>query len=402
MIEFDNLGKQYVEKRRRSSPVKNLKNTKISYNVIFNQKIEKRPSHTFADTAAGIFAAGSKPKRKINFSFAFLKKTIALAAFILLCFLGLNWNIFAGIFSPYALPEPPLDPISPLMVLASANMPTTNMSTTNIPDSYYFNDELLEAALTGIKPIKTIDYSVHEVKNMENAYKIAERYSLRVDSIITANNLKDASRLTVGQLLKIPNMDGIPYTIKEGDSISSIASKNRVKVNDILDVNNIEDDKKLMAGQTIFLPGARMNSDELVKAIGLIPVKPMIAPVPGKVTSRWGWREDPFNPGSGRMIFHYAIDYSGNIGDPVKAAMQGTVLLVNRNPLLGNYIVISHSGGLQSLYAHLSRTTVRERETVRQGQTIGRVGDTGRVTGAHLHFEVRRNGTRINPNEVIR
>lgn len=84
------------------------------------------------------------------------------------------------------------------------------------------------------------------------------------------------------------------------------------------------------------------------------------------------------------------------------ACKGGTVSLAVRNDaIFGNYIIISHSGGLTSVYAHLSKISVRQGQTVRSGQTIGEVGQTGAATGPHLHFEIRRNGKATDPEELL-
>ena len=107
-------------------------------------------------------------------------------------------------------------------------------------------------------------------------------------------------------------------------------------------------------------------------------------------------REDPFRPNSGRMELHLAVDLSANIGDPIRAAKDGTVMHRGANPTYGNFIVLQH-GDYQTLYAHLSSFSVAAGETVRQGQEIGRVGNTGRVTAPHLHFAVFRGGDPVDP-----
>jgi len=127
----------------------------------------------------------------------------------------------------------------------------------------------------------------------------------------------------------------------------------------------------------------------------------MIRPVPGRITSGFGWREDPFHPGSGRMELHRAVDLAGRTGDPIRAAMRGTVFHRGANPILGNFIILQHEG-FQTLYAHLSAFSVATGETVRQGQEIGRIGSTGRATGPHLHFAVFQNGEPVNPVDLWR
>jgi murein DD-endopeptidase MepM/ murein hydrolase activator NlpD len=183
----------------------------------------------------------------------------------------------------------------------------------------------------------------------------------------------------------------------------------KVPQNAILDANDLESDT-IRVGQVLFIPGAKMDANELSRAIRRQPstpnqsvrnVRPMIYPVSGRPTSGYGWRLDPVNPQSGVTRFHHAIDLGGNIGDPVRAAMKGKVLNTDHNPNLGNFVILGHEG-YQTLYAHLSAFSVKTGDTVEQGQEIGKMGDTGYTTGPHLHFEVFRNGKRVNPLEVLR
>jgi murein DD-endopeptidase MepM/ murein hydrolase activator NlpD len=127
----------------------------------------------------------------------------------------------------------------------------------------------------------------------------------------------------------------------------------------------------------------------------------MVFPVSGRVTSAFGWREDPVKPRSGEKRFHQAVDISGKTGDPIGAAMKGTVLRLDSNPNLGNFIILSH-GEYQTLYAHLSAYSVRVGQEVMQGQEIGKIGETGYTTGPHLHFGVFRNGNPVNPLDFFK
>jgi murein DD-endopeptidase MepM/ murein hydrolase activator NlpD len=231
--------------------------------------------------------------------------------------------------------------------------------------------------------------------------KFAARYSLLQGSIIALNKMENAWDIKIGAKIKIPNMDGIPYTVQKNDSISRIAEKMKVPQTAILDANDLLSDT-IQPGDTLFIPGARMDAAEFDRAVNRNAIaKPMIFPVGGRITSGYGWREDPVRPVSGEKRFHKAVDLAGRIGDPIRAAMQGTVLYIDHNPNLGNFIVLKH-GEYQSLYAHLSAYSVKMGETIRQGQEIGKIGNTGYTTGPHLHFEVFHNGNRINPLELMK
>jgi murein DD-endopeptidase MepM/ murein hydrolase activator NlpD len=117
-------------------------------------------------------------------------------------------------------------------------------------------------------------------------------------------------------------------------------------------------------------------------------------PPQGPVTSPFGWRKDPF---TGATRFHSGVDIGLAYGTPVPAAAGGRVVFSGVNGGYGNTVVVEQPSGQQMRYAHLSAQTVQVGDEVESGQVIGRVGDTGRATGAHLHFEVLENGRAVDP-----
>ena len=123
----------------------------------------------------------------------------------------------------------------------------------------------------------------------------------------------------------------------------------------------------------------------------------LIAPVPGAISSRYGMRRHPI---LGYRRMHGGVDFRARSGTPIYAATDGTVNYAGRNGGYGNFVRIRHAGGLATGYAHMSRIAVRNGESVRRGQVIGYVGSTGLSTGPHLHYEMYRNGQKIDPLSV--
>jgi murein DD-endopeptidase MepM/ murein hydrolase activator NlpD len=122
---------------------------------------------------------------------------------------------------------------------------------------------------------------------------------------------------------------------------------------------------------------------------------PSIRPLRGGwLSSRYGRRVDPF---TGRMAFHRGIDFSASIGTPIFATASGTVTRASRHGSLGNLVEIDHGNGFVSRYGHLNGFTVKKGDTVERGDIIGHLGNTGRSTGPHLHYEVVHNGRSENP-----
>lgn len=126
--------------------------------------------------------------------------------------------------------------------------------------------------------------------------------------------------------------------------------------------------------------------------------QPSIWPTNGWTSSGFGYRTDRFTQ---KWTFHYGLDIVATMGNPVVAPADGFVAEISRSGLLGNSIVLSHGGGLTTLYGHLSKIGVVSGQKVKRGDTIGNVGSTGKSTGPHLHYEVRINGKPVNPYTYI-
>lgn len=142
--------------------------------------------------------------------------------------------------------------------------------------------------------------------------------------------------------------------------------------------------------------------ESLIAALGnqknLLASTPAILPVNGIFTSDFGWRDSPF---TGLKDFHKGIDISNQQGTPVIATADGTVSFAGHQNYLGNVVMIHHGHGLTSCYGHLQKILKEEGDRVRRGEKIGLLGNTGRSTGPHLHYEVHLNGTPIDPKKYI-
>ena len=117
------------------------------------------------------------------------------------------------------------------------------------------------------------------------------------------------------------------------------------------------------------------------------------------MSSYFGWRTSPF---SGRRTFHNGVDLASAMWTPVYAALVGKVTATGYSPVYGNYVIINHGNGYQTLYAHMVSSAVKRAQHIGQGGVIGYVGSTGYSTGAHLHFSVYKDGKLINPMHVFK
>jgi murein DD-endopeptidase MepM/ murein hydrolase activator NlpD len=118
-----------------------------------------------------------------------------------------------------------------------------------------------------------------------------------------------------------------------------------------------------------------------------------------RVSSRFGWRRDPF---AGQSRFHGGIDLAASYGTDVPAAADGTVVTAGEQGGYGLTVVVRHPGGYQTRYAHLSSLDVQVGDAIQKGSVLGRVGSTGRSTAPHLHFEVTQGGQRVDPDRFVR
>ncbi len=130
----------------------------------------------------------------------------------------------------------------------------------------------------------------------------------------------------------------------------------------------------------------------------LLASTPSIWPTEGWVTSPFGMRRSPF---TGRREFHKGIDISNRRGTPIYASAKGTVSFSGVDGGYGNCVVLNHGGGVTTRFAHMQRFVVKEGQTVTRGELVGYMGNSGRSTGPHLHYEVRINGVCVNPMRYI-
>jgi murein DD-endopeptidase MepM/ murein hydrolase activator NlpD len=241
------------------------------------------------------------------------------------------------------------------------------------------------------------DVTMHSVVAGDTLYALAQKYGLRAETLIWANNMEqNPDLLRLGQKLVVLPINGVYHTVVAKDTIESIAKQYKAKPADVIAYkgNNLNPkNPTITVGQKLIVPGGS-------KPIPQKLVKIYAGPVPAgasRGTGRFVW------PTSGRITqgfkpYHRALDIAGWTGAQVKAADSGYVVESGwSNEGYGNYVVIDHRNGFQTLYGHLSRIFVNAGESVGKGTLIGLMGSTGRSTGPHLHFEIRQRGVQINP-----
>jgi len=238
----------------------------------------------------------------------------------------------------------------------------------------------------------------------DNLWSISQRYDVKMNTIISTNNLKEISRLSIGQKLKLPitNMDiakaegysqdtaaeEIIYYVKKGESLWSISREYNVKLESIIAANSITNASKISTGQQLRIPNVPGTRSSICN---------FIWPVRGRITSPYGMRVI-----SGRKDFHAGIDIGSPTGTNIVAAESGRVSYAGYMRGYGNVIILSHDGGYSSVYGHNSLNLVKKGQYVKRGTIIGKVGSTGNATGPHLHFEVRSSGKPVNPLSYLK
>lgn len=243
--------------------------------------------------------------------------------------------------------------------------------------------------------ITAVDFEEYMVSKGDTVSGIIQKFGLKnLGTLLSVNEISSAKKLRIGQKLIIPSIDGVIYTAVKGDSLSSIAQKYNLSLNAILDANDLEN-QTVTIGQKLFIPGASMSSFELKKALGELFIYPVI----GRLTSPFGYRRDPF---TGRKSFHTGIDIAAPRGTPIKLTLDGKVSYTGYSAVYGNYVIVTHSGGYQSMYGHMHTIKVKRGQILSQGGIIGTVGNTGRSTGPHVHFSIYKNGKLINPLSVLK
>ena len=410
---------QRIAKRRKPS-FRHI-NKSAGFNTGFMRQFSQKPTRTKKKTPAPQFApnkrvikteentheSGRKSAGGSGFSFPVpsAAKLSVIAATVLIALTALKWEdisiktpekyIFPPVTSESTEHHPLQEGNAPFGILDILNgLQFTEKEQTSDAETAE-TTVLKDTQSGGNNDLITFQWQTHKVQKGEVVSIIAQRFGVSIGAIIASNNIPNVRRVREGTVLRIPNVDGIPYIIKKGDNLTTIAASFGVPLEVILDINDIKSDL-INAGETIFIPGARMNDMDLKKSLGEL----FIYPVHNQyVTSSYGMRKDPIN---GQLIFHSGIDLRANKGAAVMASLDGTVSVVSESWLYGKYVVVSHSNGYKTLYAHLSACSVKQGDKVSQGKKIGEVGSTGRSTGPHLHFGIYdKKGNLINPLDLL-
>lgn len=249
---------------------------------------------------------------------------------------------------------------------------------------------------------KSLPYTV---QSGDTVSTIAEKFGVSEDTIRWENNLASKNSIKVGQVLQILPVTGVAHKVQKGDTVYSIAKKYDANAQAIVEFpyNTFTNDEtfELAIGQTVIVPDGvkkaeilwspQANVRQLTPNAGTVVASGIFVwPTGGMITQRFSW-------------YHPGIDIANSSAPDVLAADAGTVSVPGYMPGgYGNYVVINHGNGYQTLYGHMQVIYVKNGQTVQRGDRIGKMGSTGRSTGIHSHFEVRLNGVALNPFNVLK
>ncbi|MFM2424191.1 MAG: hypothetical protein RLZZ70_582 [Candidatus Parcubacteria bacterium] len=311
-------------------------------------------------------------------------------------------SVNAGVFSLFSTTEPgsfgPLPEIIKTELVLDTPVLTPAMNANPGAGRGGADIQIQDGALVSTGPIgadelaaarqNSGEISVYTVREGDSLSLIAEMFDVTANTILWANDLASAKAIKPGQTLIILPVAGVRHVVKSGDSLASIAKKYDGNIEEIVSYNQLTTDTELAVGETVIVPGGAMHTAVVAKAT---PTKTATKgtsagtsnafshPVPGAIKTQG-------------IHGYNAVDFAGAVGTSIRAAAAGEVIVSKNsgwNGGYGQYIVVRHSNGSQTLYAHLSSNSVGVGAYVDKGEVIGAMGNTGKSTGPHLHFEVR-------------
>jgi murein DD-endopeptidase MepM/ murein hydrolase activator NlpD len=239
--------------------------------------------------------------------------------------------------------------------------------------------------------LPALTFYSYTLKKGETFWKVVSRTALNVDTMMSINNLSSPYSIKEGDTIYFANMRGIIIETK-GKRIADIEKEFGVPSRLILSANRIS----TLSKPYIFIPSGEVSKLERSLFLGTGFAAPLAKL---RRTSNFGIRNDPF---TGERSFHTGVDLGCPVNTAVYAARTGKVVFAGYEGDYGQLVIIEHPHGYFSYYGHLSKIRVKKGETVTANTCIALSGNTGRTTGPHLHFEIRKKSKPINPVIVLR
>lgn len=329
----------------------------------------------------------------------YLRAEFVLVALLVAIPLSVHAGVFASLFAHTNTNEPSEPDVFSIGTHAPFDATVLSAATHHNPQAAIGGGDIIVDAGSLI-PSGTIgpddveeqhmssEISVYTVRPGDTPSQIAEMYDVSVNTIYWANDIKNGV-IQPGDTLVILPITGVRHVVKDGETLSSIVKKYGGDVDEVLAYNQLSTADELSIGDTVVIPNGVVENASPKRVATAEPVS-----VSGAVNTGASYYAHPL-PGARRtqgLHGHNGIDFGAGVGTPIRAAAAGEVIVSRSggwNGGYGNYVVIRHPNGTQTLYAHNSSNAVGVGAYVAQGEVIGYVGNTGRSTGSHLHFEVR-------------
>ncbi|MDP2630911.1 MAG: peptidoglycan DD-metalloendopeptidase family protein [Candidatus Uhrbacteria bacterium] len=272
-------------------------------------------------------------------------------------------------------------------------------------------DALIKPALPIIQkePYKATAIQTYSVQAGDTLGGIARAFGIKIATLLESNNLTEKSLIHEGQKLVVLPINGIQYRVRRGDTLAQIAQDYQSTISKIMEANHRESANDIAIGELLIIPDAvvrRVQIPQQPKQQNLIArIRNAIVPQSSSSRAARGLFIWPTSASRVTQYFswrHTGVDIAGPTTNRIFAAGDGKVIFSGWANGYGYSIVVDHGGGVKTRYGHSRLLYVKSGDYVSQGQTIAMVGSTGRSTGPHLHFEVMKNGIRVNPFGYIK
>jgi len=327
-------------------------------------------------------------KAKVNI------RTIIMAGLVLLVSFSIPLRVNAGVISfisnLFSSQELEAEEIttsssSQNLALLQATISPNQGETSEVADAVIVDENALVAEnnLPADKNISEDQISIYVVRSGDTLPAIAKMFGVTVNTIRWANDIS-GNTIKVGQTLVILPIDGVQHVVKKGDTLQSIAKLHKGDLEEIMQFNNLAQNAKLVVGDIVTVPDGEIVATPTTSKPSSTKKSPVYE----------GYYMRPIVGGIKSQGIHgkNGVDLVSYHGSNILAAASGEVIIARGsgyNGGYGLYVVVKHSNGTQTLYAHLSSVSVSVGQKVSQGDVLGKMGSTGKSTGTHLHFEIR-------------
>jgi len=287
--------------------------------------------------------------------------------------------------------------LPPTAINVDQNAPTTMATDPAVPDNQArsLSDSKPKSATSS----KTIQYAQHAVVDGEDLNTIAALYSLKTQTLISVNQIRNVQAVKAGITLEIPDRDGQLYTVREGDMLSTIARKYSANLGwkTLQELNGLKSEN-LSVGQQLFIPDT--SSQSLIQMADIAPIQ-FQKPALGSVTALFGQSYN--NPATGKTESLSGILIEGSPGSAVVASAAGNVVSAgNEVKGRGKFVELSHEGGYRTTYTQLENVEVKIGMTLSKGDVIGSIGTSGTTYDKPtLFFSIEQSGIALDPSQFF-